>query len=235
MILHVNSDLTCTMIVHYHRTTYSHVCQQHQLQNQSAETTILYENEAESSKLWIIYLANTMLFCSRLSCRHQNSRAPFPPSSGVNSHKQILNHHKAPRGRKYWQISSGLDIQNSNLLKCRHMPPSLSKQTEPSLIKWHWSGGVSFSFYSLSLSSLDFSLSLGDSSANHLAPNELLSLLLSLCIVIGSVSRWWLAGRDAGSLTCPSISASIKSLRVRPCSTRPSCIWPCIYCSSNGL
>lgn len=59
------------------------------------------------------------------------------------------------------------------------MPQGLSKQTKPFLIKQHWSGGDSFSVYSLSR--LDFS--------NHLAPNE---MPLSLCIVIGSVSRWWL-------------------------------------------
>lgn len=75
----------------------------------------------------------------------------------------------------------GLEMRhwNSNLLKCRNMPQSLSKQTKTSLIKRHWSGGGSFSVYSLSR--LDFS--------NHLAPNE---TPLSLCIVIGSVSRWWL-------------------------------------------
>lgn len=53
------------------------------------------------------------------------------------------------------------------------------------------------SFSSHSHSSLDFSLSLGDSSANHLAPNE---TPLSLRVVIGSVSRWWLAGSDVGGV-----------------------------------
>lgn len=87
---------------------------------------------------------------------------------------------------------------NANHLKCRDMPQSLSKQTKPSLIKWHWSGGGSFSIYSLP--GLDFSLSLGRSSVNHLAPNE---TPLSLCAVIGSVGRWRAAGGDAGVPNLP--------------------------------